>query len=227
MSAVGGAPQRPRRARPRRPRSSSSRGRRCAPPRSGSLIRGALGANAALVVGLDHPRPLIVVGLLAPLIAPHDPVKQDIDNIARRAGLRRPPARHRPARPRHALAPPLRDPQRRPRSPSAAVILPFVIGTVVGIVAGYRGGWVDSVLVGIVDVIIAFPILVLLIALVFVARAGGEDDLHRRRRDRLGRLRPTGANVGTSRSGDGVRDGRPGRRHPDLADPRSATSSRT
>jgi peptide/nickel transport system permease protein len=42
----------------------------------------------------------------------------------------------------------------------------------VGVIAGYRGGWVDSLLIGIVDVIIAFPILILLIALVFVLGPG-------------------------------------------------------
>jgi peptide/nickel transport system permease protein len=53
-----------------------------------------------------------------------------------------------------------------------ALICPFLIGTFVGIWAGYRGGLFDSVVVGIIDVIIAFPILVLLIALVFVLGPG-------------------------------------------------------
>ena len=53
-----------------------------------------------------------------------------------------------------------------------AVLCPFAIGTFLGTVAGYRGGWFDSALVGVVDVVFAFPILVLLIALVFVLGPG-------------------------------------------------------
>ena len=52
------------------------------------------------------------------------------------------------------------------------MICPFLIGTLVGVLAGYREGWFDSVVVGVVDVVIAFPALVLLIALVFVLGPG-------------------------------------------------------
>ena len=40
----------------------------------------------------------------------------------------------------------------------------FVIGTVLGILAGYFGGWVDAVIMRIADMMIAFPGLVLAIA---------------------------------------------------------------
>jgi peptide/nickel transport system permease protein len=53
-----------------------------------------------------------------------------------------------------------------------AVLFPFVIGTVLGSVAGYFGGWVDLVIMRVVDIVVAFPFYVLIIALVFVLGTG-------------------------------------------------------
>jgi len=53
-----------------------------------------------------------------------------------------------------------------------AVLFPFVLGTVLGAIAGYFGGWFDLVIMRIVDVFVAFPFYVLLIALVFVLGPG-------------------------------------------------------
>ena len=44
------------------------------------------------------------------------------------------------------------------------VLTIFVIGTFLGILAGYFGGWVDAVIMRIADMMIAFPGLVLAIA---------------------------------------------------------------
>ncbi len=52
------------------------------------------------------------------------------------------------------------------------VALPLIIGTIVGLIAGYYGGWVDAVIGRIVDVIIAFPFLVLVIAIVAMLGPG-------------------------------------------------------
>jgi peptide/nickel transport system permease protein len=53
-----------------------------------------------------------------------------------------------------------------------AVILPFILGIIVGSLAGYFGGWVDAVIMRIVDIVVAFPFFVLVIALVFVLGTG-------------------------------------------------------
>jgi peptide/nickel transport system permease protein len=53
-----------------------------------------------------------------------------------------------------------------------AVLFPFTLGTILGSVAGYFGGWADTVIMRVVDVVIAFPFYVLLIALVFVLGPG-------------------------------------------------------
>jgi peptide/nickel transport system permease protein len=53
-----------------------------------------------------------------------------------------------------------------------AVLFPFVLGTVLGSLAGYFGGWVDLLIMRIVDIVVAFPFYVLIIALVFVLGSG-------------------------------------------------------
>jgi peptide/nickel transport system permease protein len=52
-------------------------------------------------------------------------------------------------------------------------VLPALfIGTVAGTFAGYFGGWLDNVLMRIVDVLVAFPFVVLVIAIVAALGAG-------------------------------------------------------
>jgi len=53
-----------------------------------------------------------------------------------------------------------------------AVILPFVLGTALGCLAGFFGGWGDTFIMRSVDVVLAFPFFVLVIAIVFVLGPG-------------------------------------------------------
>jgi peptide/nickel transport system permease protein len=58
---------------------------------------------------------------------------------------------------------------------AAVQAIGLVIGGLIGIVAAYRGGWVESVLMRILDVFIAFPSLVLAIA---IADSLGPSETH-------------------------------------------------
>ena len=49
-----------------------------------------------------------------------------------------------------------------------SVLASAIIGTTIGVVAGYRGGWVDEVLMRILDVFLAFPGLLLAIAVMAI-----------------------------------------------------------
>lgn len=51
-------------------------------------------------------------------------------------------------------------------------VFPFVIGTVLGCIAGYFGGWIDTLIMRCVDIVMAFPFYVLIIALVFALGPG-------------------------------------------------------
>ena len=53
-----------------------------------------------------------------------------------------------------------------------AVLFPFILGIIVGSLAGYFGGWVDAIIMRIIDIVVAFPFFVLVIALVFVLGTG-------------------------------------------------------
>ena len=53
-----------------------------------------------------------------------------------------------------------------------AVLFPFAFGVFIGTVCGYFGVWIDSIVMRIVDVVLAFPFYVLIIALVFVVGFG-------------------------------------------------------
>jgi peptide/nickel transport system permease protein len=53
-----------------------------------------------------------------------------------------------------------------------AVLFPFLLGTTIGLVSGYFGGWIDAIVMRAVDVVLAFPFFVLVIALVFILGPG-------------------------------------------------------
>lgn len=53
-----------------------------------------------------------------------------------------------------------------------AVLASAIIGTIVGLVAGYFGGWIDQILMRVTDVFLGFPPLVLVLAVVAVMGPG-------------------------------------------------------
>jgi peptide/nickel transport system permease protein len=53
-----------------------------------------------------------------------------------------------------------------------AVLTPLVIGSVLGLLCGWWGRWFDTIVMRLVDIVVAFPFLVLVIALVFVLGQG-------------------------------------------------------
>jgi peptide/nickel transport system permease protein len=53
-----------------------------------------------------------------------------------------------------------------------SVAFAVVVGVTVGVVAGYRGGWVDTVFMRVVDVMFAFPVLLLALAIVAILGPG-------------------------------------------------------
>jgi peptide/nickel transport system permease protein len=127
--------------------------------------------NVLLIVGLTLFGLLVLVAILAPVLATHDPIQQDLAH-----------ARLAPGTPGHLLGTDElgRDVFSRLlygarvdlRVGVLAVVSPFIIGTVLGLVSGWFGGWLDTVIMRIVDVVIAFPFFVLVIALVFALGAG-------------------------------------------------------
>jgi peptide/nickel transport system permease protein len=54
----------------------------------------------------------------------------------------------------------------------ASVAFAFVVGVTVGVISGYRGGLLDAVLMRVVDVMFAFPVLLLALAIVAILAPG-------------------------------------------------------
>jgi peptide/nickel transport system permease protein len=57
----------------------------------------------------------------------------------------------------------------------AVTAIGMVVGSIIGIIAGYFGGWVDAVLSRVLDILIAFPALVLALA---IAEGLGASEFH-------------------------------------------------
>ena len=138
--------------------------------RLGQLYRQwlAFRKNPAAMVGLLIVLALLLLAAFAPLVAPHDPLAQALDQR-----LLAPSARNWFGT--DALG---RDIFSRivygTRVTLVIVMLVVItvgpLGLLIGCAAGYFGGWVDTVLMRITDVFLAFPRLVL--ALAFVAALG-------------------------------------------------------
>lgn len=128
------------------------------------------GAVAGLVVFVT----LVAVALLAPLIAPHDPTMQYRD------ALLVPPAWQEGGRSAFLLGTDAvgRDILSRLMHGArfslfiglVVVSLAMTVGVTLGLIAGYVRGWVDVAIMRVMDVILAFPSL--LLALVLVAILG-------------------------------------------------------
>jgi peptide/nickel transport system permease protein len=115
---------------------------------------------------------VIVVGmaLAAPLLTPYNPITQDLS-----ASLLGPSRAHLLGTDqlgRDTFTRLLYGLRLDLRIAFIAVLFPFVLGIVLGSLAGYFGGWADTAIMRLVDIVVAFPFYVLLIALVFVLGPG-------------------------------------------------------
>ena len=111
---------------------------------------------------------LVITALLAPWIAPYDRFKMDFQ-----ARLQPPSLEHwmgTDEAGRDLFSRILWGGRISLAVAAASVILSLVIGLPWGIIAAYRGGWVDDVLMRICDAVMAFPTLVF--ALVIIAALG-------------------------------------------------------
>lgn len=52
------------------------------------------------------------------------------------------------------------------------VIFPFILGTTLGAFSGYAGGLIDTVLMRVIDIVLAFPFLVLMLAIIAILGPG-------------------------------------------------------
>ncbi len=143
------------------------------------LFRQRSGIAGMVLLGL-----LTLAAIFAPIIAPYDPIQVLI-------GVE--PVRKRAAPCVHLLGCPADQPQHlmgidgNVRDEFSRIIygtrislfigfvtigVAIVVGTILGAVAGYAGGWVSDVIMRVLDVLLAFPFLLLAIAIVAVLGPG-------------------------------------------------------
>jgi peptide/nickel transport system permease protein len=118
---------------------------------------------------------LILVALFAPLLAPFDPLAQDLH-----ATLLGPSTAHplgTDAYGRDLLARCLYGGRVSLSVGFLAVAISATVGTLVGACAGYFGGAIDKALMGLTDLLLALPRLVLLLAVLGIFRLQGVERL--------------------------------------------------
>jgi len=131
------------------------------------LARRRIALFGLIVVGL-----VIATALAAPWLSPFDPIAQDIGNRLKPPGWRDAGARLHLLGTDHLgrdlLARVIYGAQPALLVASAAVLISGVLGMVTGLVGGYFGGLVDDVLMRLADIQLAFPFILLAIAVIGV-----------------------------------------------------------
>ncbi|NWD53045.1 ABC transporter permease, partial [Pseudomonas gingeri] len=144
---------------------------------AGAMVarRDALGlrlrnGRLAMYLGLAILGGWLVLALFAPWIAPYDPILQNTD-----VRLLAPSAAH-PFGTDHfgrdVLSRVIWGARVDLQLSVLGVIFPFLIGTVVGALSGYIGGRFDTLCMRLIDIVLAFPFLVLMLAIMAILGPG-------------------------------------------------------
>src|SRR5712691_4400056 len=130
-----------------------------------------VGLNPTLLAGLLLLALVVLVAIAAPLLTPYDPIVQKLDE-----------AFQPPLSRNHILGTDNfgRDIWSRIVYSTrldlqigvVSVLFPFVFGSLMGIATGYLGGRVDTLCMRIVDVLMAFPFLILVVAIMSILGPG-------------------------------------------------------
>jgi peptide/nickel transport system permease protein len=124
----------------------------------------------SFVAGLSILGLITLLGVLAPVVTWHDPIQQNLLANLQGPSLSHPLGTDQLGR--DVLSRLVYAIRTDLKIAFLAVIIPFVLGTAIGLVSGYFGGWADSIASWAVSVVVAFPFYVLIIALVFALGSG-------------------------------------------------------
>jgi len=130
-----------------------------------------VGLNGTLLAGLILLGVVILVALAAPLLTPYDPIVQKLDEAFK------PPfsAGHLLGTDnfgRDLWSRIIYSARLDLQIGVISVLFPFLFGSFAGISTGYLGGRLDTLFMRVVDVLMAFPFLVLVVAIMSVLGAG-------------------------------------------------------
>ncbi|OOM10365.1 nickel transporter permease [Clostridium saccharobutylicum] len=105
---------------------------------------------------------LVTIGILAPYIAPHDPLKTDMMNSLKGPNSMFPLGTDQLGRDLFSRI--LHGALNSLKMTFSLVIIIFIIGTALGILAGYFGGMIDTIVMRFCDIFLAFPGIIFAIA---------------------------------------------------------------
>jgi peptide/nickel transport system permease protein len=135
-----------------------------------SQIKRQAQRNPTLVVGILLVSVVLLIGFIGPFVAPYSPIKQNYEATVQ------PPSRA------HWLGTDKFGRDQLSRVLYGAridlgvgivtAIVPLIIGIVIGSLSGFYGGWVDTLFMRIIEIQVAFPFYVLLIAIIAVLGPG-------------------------------------------------------
>jgi peptide/nickel transport system permease protein len=123
-----------------------------------------------LVIGVTMLAMLVLVALFAPLIATYGPQEQDYGRALRSPGVEHPFGTDYLGRDMFSRV--VYGTRIDLRVGLISVITPFVVGIILGMLSGFFGGWVDTAVMRAVDIVQAFPFLVIIIAIVAILGPG-------------------------------------------------------
>jgi peptide/nickel transport system permease protein len=128
------------------------------------------GGRLPLTLGLCIIGIWLLLAVTAQLVAPFDPITQDAAVRLQPPGLAHPFGTDNFGR--DILSRVIWGARVDLQVAVLGVIFPFIIGTVVGSIAGYFGGWVDTIFMRLIDIVLAFPFLVLMMAIIVILGPG-------------------------------------------------------
>ncbi|MCL6509470.1 MAG: ABC transporter permease [Anaerolineae bacterium] len=119
-----------------------------------------------LIIGLTLVSLFVLAALLGPALAPYSPTAQKMSQR-----LKPPSAEYALGTDdfgRDVLSRILHGAMPSLQVSVLSVAGSLIIGVVIGLIAGYRGGWLDTLLMSLMDVLLAFPAVLLAIAILAV-----------------------------------------------------------
>ena len=126
--------------------------------------------NRNLVIGAGILLAIALIGIFAPYLTPYDAYTQHYDSTLLSPRLAHPFGTDEFGR--DILTRVFYGARIDLRVGIISVISPFIIGIVLGSLAGYFGGWVDTIVMRLLDIVQAFPFIVLIIAVVAILGPG-------------------------------------------------------
>lgn len=125
---------------------------------------GRIRRSKGAMVGLGILLVLVVVAILAPTIAPYNPVRVSKEGFLALPGISHPFGGDQFGR--DVFSRVVFGSRISLTVGFISVVIASVFGVTVGLVSGYYGGWIDSLLMRIIDVMLAFPGILLALAIV-------------------------------------------------------------